>query len=227
MNVDMAAEQEKTMDIYVSFGFIKQNLYAMIHYMGRMADCLVDSSKSLEDVVRPGRSDVCLAKFRYDLIEIADELEIDVMNAIKAKFILNGEKYPVEYCEGSVQKYTAYSTFTKITATSGHAIIDSASCDRHLRSERNDLSVFQKNVDSIAREAIEFSEKRRWRDFDRPEYLVMALNTEVAELCEIFQWKNSNQVSGRITCGEWDKAAQEIADIIIYSLKLEYCVCKW
>ena len=41
------------------------------------------------------------------LIRISDKLGIDLVEAAKAKIVLNAEKYPVEKARGSSKKYTA------------------------------------------------------------------------------------------------------------------------
>jgi dCTP diphosphatase len=43
------------------------------------------------------------------LVELADNLKIDLVDAVEAKLIKNGQKYPVEKARGSSKKYTKYS----------------------------------------------------------------------------------------------------------------------
>ena len=54
------------------------------------------------DEVRAEVADVLLY-----LIRISDKLGIDLVEAAKAKIVLNAEKYPVEKARGSSKKYTA------------------------------------------------------------------------------------------------------------------------
>ncbi len=42
------------------------------------------------------------------LIELADKLGIDPMEAAKAKVAINGQKYPAELVKGKASKYTEY-----------------------------------------------------------------------------------------------------------------------
>ena len=53
------------------------------------------------DEVRAEVADVLLY-----LIRISDKLGIDLVEAAKAKIVLNAEKYPVEKARGSSKKYT-------------------------------------------------------------------------------------------------------------------------
>jgi NTP pyrophosphatase (non-canonical NTP hydrolase) len=56
---------------------------------------------------------------------------------------------------------------------------------------------------------------------DTPNNLVLALNSELAELCEIFQWMSDDKPTYNISNNEWNRAAQEIADVFLYALKLD------
>jgi NTP pyrophosphatase (non-canonical NTP hydrolase) len=47
------------------------------------------------------------------------------------------------------------------------------------------------------------------------------LNSELAELCELFQWKGDDPHQTIISDEEWNQAAQEIADVLLFALKLE------
>ena len=42
------------------------------------------------------------------LIELADKLGIDPVEAAKAKVVINGQKYPTELVKGNASKYTEY-----------------------------------------------------------------------------------------------------------------------
>jgi NTP pyrophosphatase (non-canonical NTP hydrolase) len=54
--------------------------------------------------------------------------------------------------------------------------------------------------------------------------LLLATNSELAELCEIFQWKEQDDATQTLSDDEWNQAAQEIADVLIYALKLENAI---
>jgi len=72
------------------------------------------------------------------------------------------------------------------------------------------------NIKEIQDKLARFAEERDWNQFHSPKNLVMALTSEVGELNELFQWlteEQSNNVDN-------DAVRQEIADIIIYLLRL-------
>ena len=43
------------------------------------------------------------------LLYLAEEADLDLAGALRAKFKVNGEKYPVEKARGSAQKYTEFT----------------------------------------------------------------------------------------------------------------------
>jgi NTP pyrophosphatase (non-canonical NTP hydrolase) len=64
-----------------------------------------------------------------------------------------------------------------------------------------------------------FVEDRDWVRFQTPKSLVQALAGEVGELSEVFQWL-TEQESSRLNARDRRHAEEEIADILIYILRL-------
>lgn len=64
-----------------------------------------------------------------------------------------------------------------------------------------------------------FAEERDWTGFHAPKNLVMALNVEVAELMEHFQWLTEAQ-SARLDAKAHDEVQYELADVFIYLVRL-------
>ena len=75
---------------------------------------------------------------------------------------------------------------------------------------------FGMNIKEIQDKLARFAEERDWNQFHSPKNLVMALTSEVGELNELFQWLTEEQ-SNNV---DKDEVRQEIADIIIYLLRL-------
>ena len=65
----------------------------------------------------------------------------------------------------------------------------------------------------------EFAEKRDWDQFHSPKNFSMALIVECAELVEHFQWLTDEQ-SKRLTVDTLDEVSLEMADILIYLIRL-------
>lgn len=66
-----------------------------------------------------------------------------------------------------------------------------------------------------------FAEERDWEQFHSPKNLAMALAAEAGELLELFQWLTEEQ-SRWVLPGTEDhnRSAEEVADILIYLLRL-------
>ena len=64
-----------------------------------------------------------------------------------------------------------------------------------------------------------FVEERDWDVFQTPKNLSMALIVEAAELVEHFQWMRPEE-SDSLTNDKKKKVAEELADILIYTVRL-------
>ena len=64
-----------------------------------------------------------------------------------------------------------------------------------------------------------FVEERDWDLFQTPKNLSMALIVEAAELDEHFQWRQPEE-SDSLTNNQKEKVAEELADILIYAVRL-------
>lgn len=67
----------------------------------------------------------------------------------------------------------------------------------------------------------EFAKARAWEKFHSPKNLSMALSCESAELLEIFQWLSEQEsYPDRLSLAQQTHAAQELADILIYAIRM-------
>lgn len=64
-----------------------------------------------------------------------------------------------------------------------------------------------------------FAAERDWEQFHSPKNLASALIVEAGELLEIFQWL-SQKDSRRLSAGRKDKAREELADVLLYLVRL-------
>jgi NTP pyrophosphatase (non-canonical NTP hydrolase) len=205
-----------TMKIMINYRIVQKHLMLLITHVGDLAKHLNDSNSKEWSMIAE--------QFFKNLLSLGDHLRIDVVKAIRAKMLLNAQKYPVNQCQGSVRKYTEYTSVTNISKNTGQKITDEGEMNRKLLKEHNDCNSFFVKMKALTKEAIDFSNERSWNKYDRPNHLILALTTEVGELCEIFQWDNDENVASEISYEKWDNAAKELADVVIYSLKLHYKV---
>ncbi|MDD1784287.1 nucleotide pyrophosphohydrolase [Enterovibrio sp. ZSDZ35] len=71
----------------------------------------------------------------------------------------------------------------------------------------------------LQQDLAEFAKERDWDQFHNPKNLVMALNGEVGELNELFQWLTTEQ-SENFPAEKQEALAHELADIQLYLLRL-------
>ena len=70
---------------------------------------------------------------------------------------------------------------------------------------------------------IQFRDERDWSQYHNPKDLAISLSLEAAELLEIFQWKNAEQVEElRSDSDVIGKVKEELGDIFIYALTLAH-----
>ena len=200
------------MTIYVNYKLLRARLMDVISQVGNIAQKLGKNSTE--------KWNINFKKFYDNMCDICDIMKIDVIAAVRAKMILNDKKYPADLAHGTVKKYTEYTESTKISKTKGQEINDDENINRQLITERNKREQFYDNITKLTKQAFEFSTKRSIEHYDTTTNLMLALTAEMGELCEIFIWKGDTDEQTLITKEEWDNAAKEIADVIIYAMKL-------
>ncbi|WP_026803717.1 nucleotide pyrophosphohydrolase [Aliarcobacter lanthieri] len=75
------------------------------------------------------------------------------------------------------------------------------------------------DIEKIKNRIQKFSDDRNWESFHNPKNLVMALNGEVGELNEIFQWLNFEE-SLNLPEDVLAHTKEEVADIAIYLIRI-------
>ena len=75
------------------------------------------------------------------------------------------------------------------------------------------------NLEQYKEKIRSFSNDRNWDKYHSPKNLSMALSGEVGELLEIFQWL-SNEESKNLSVRDQQSAKEEIADIMIYLIRI-------
>ncbi|MFN8035365.1 MAG: nucleotide pyrophosphohydrolase [Acidimicrobiia bacterium] len=77
------------------------------------------------------------------------------------------------------------------------------------------------DIDAVQARLQQFAVARDWERFHNPKNLAVAAAVEVAELLELFQWLDADEVAAVGESPEQrDRIAEEIADVLIYLLRL-------
>lgn len=74
-------------------------------------------------------------------------------------------------------------------------------------------------LDDLNSKLLAFARERDWEQFHSPKNLSMALAGEAGELLEHFQWL-SEEASTQLEAEKKDQVAMEMADILIYLIRL-------
>ena len=75
------------------------------------------------------------------------------------------------------------------------------------------------SLDDLNAKLLRFARERDWEQFHSPKNLSMALAGEAGELLEHFQWLDE-EASARLDSERKDLVALEMADILIYLIRL-------
>ena len=79
------------------------------------------------------------------------------------------------------------------------------------------------NLQELQAKVIQFRDERDWAQYHNPKDLAISLSLETAELLEIFQWKDAEQVEALKSNSEVrERVKEELGDILIYALTLAH-----
>ena len=77
------------------------------------------------------------------------------------------------------------------------------------------------DIKELQKKVIEFRDKRDWAQYHNPKDLAISLSLEAAELLEIFQWKDAEEVEAlKSNTASREKVKEELGDILIYALNM-------
>jgi len=75
------------------------------------------------------------------------------------------------------------------------------------------------DIEALQQRLAAFAAERDWEQFHSPKNLVMALAGEAGELVEVFQWLTETE-SANLDAAQKEAAAHELADVLIYLVRL-------
>ena len=77
-----------------------------------------------------------------------------------------------------------------------------------------------KTLEDVRVRSERFCEDREWHQFHTPTNLCLALQGEVGEVAEIFQWRGLNYDYSKMTPEDLTLTGEEISDVLIYCVRL-------
>ena len=79
------------------------------------------------------------------------------------------------------------------------------------------------DIEDLQKRVIEFRDARDWGQYHNPKDLSISLSLEAAELLEIFQWKDAQEVEAiKSDPGGRTRVKEELGDILIYALNISH-----
>jgi len=66
----------------------------------------------------------------------------------------------------------------------------------------------------------DFADKRGWKAFHKPRNLAISISLEAAELLELFQWDDKNDLESMKADGSYQMLKDELADVIHYCFQM-------
>lgn len=76
-------------------------------------------------------------------------------------------------------------------------------------------------LEELTAAAASFAEERDWRQFHTPKDLALGLTLEAAELAELMQWKNGDELTAHLAANR-EALEDELADVLWYTLLLAH-----
>jgi dCTP diphosphatase len=77
------------------------------------------------------------------------------------------------------------------------------------------------DIEELQKKVIDFRDARDWAQYHNPKDPAISLTLEAAELLEIFQWKDAEEVEAIRSDPEGPRWVQEeVGDILIYALNM-------
>jgi NTP pyrophosphatase (non-canonical NTP hydrolase) len=67
--------------------------------------------------------------------------------------------------------------------------------------------------------AIRFRDERDWRQFHNFKDMALSMSLEVAELCELMQWKNGEELNVHLTANR-QRVGEELSDVLFWVLAI-------
>jgi len=76
-------------------------------------------------------------------------------------------------------------------------------------------------IEELQKKVIQFRDARDWAQYHNPKDLAISLMLEAAELLEVFQWKDAQEVEATKSDPESRRRVkEELGDVVIYALNM-------
>ena len=154
------------------------------------------------------------------MMNLSNHLQIDVIESMKANLSTNNTKYPVNFIEGSMDKYTSYSPTTPVALYTNQPVVMISKNVIFLHRKCNTIGRYNREASMLLMDILTFNKDHDLEKYDKQRNLLLALGNTVGELCKLFQWKEDKITMLHKLDIAWENVALEITSIFIYIAKL-------
>ncbi|CEG48856.1 DCTPP1 [Plasmopara halstedii] len=141
------------------------------------------------------------------------------LESVDTTDILSASSHGSELLDGEIDSTMSDDVFTcsSTAQTTTNVAIPVDKCnDSQYPAKFEETMTFE----SLRKRIADFADERDWNEFHTPRNLLLALNGEVGELCEIFQWKGEVKNTADWSAREKEHLGEEISDVLIYLVRL-------
>ncbi|KAF1790759.1 EAR protein [Phytophthora cactorum] len=141
--------------------------------------------------------------------------------SVDAADILSASGHGSELLDGAIDSTMGDDVFPGSSAAQTTTTDVAVAANSNIQgTSSNDIQAPSKfeetmTLESLRKRIADFADEREWNEFHTPRNLLLALNGEVGELCEIFQWKGEVK-----NTADKEHLGEEISDVLIYLVRL-------
>lgn len=78
------------------------------------------------------------------------------------------------------------------------------------------------DIQELTQAIIQFRDDRDWKQFHKPKDCAISLTLEAAEVAELFQWKNDEQMEAMKSGEKQEDLADELSDVFFWVLTMAH-----
>ncbi|KAG3186097.1 hypothetical protein C6341_g4026 [Phytophthora cactorum] len=146
--------------------------------------------------------------------------------SVDAADILSASGHGSELLDGAIDSTMGDDVFPGSSAAQTTTTDVAVAANSNIQgTSSNDIQAPSKfeetmTLESLRKRIADFADEREWNEFHTPRNLLLALNGEVGELCEIFQWKGEVKNTADWSARDKEHLGEEISDVLIYLVRL-------
>jgi len=155
------------------------------------------------------------------LVDLSHQCRIDLPITVQNKMAHNGCNNPVEKACGNSIQYTDFQSGVPTDTNPSSTCSNDTAVEKDSGKEFSftDLITFEE----LRKNLMAFIKEQKWDQFETPRNVLLALVSEVGEVCEIFQWKGEvSQGLPELSAKERTRVGEKLSGVLLYLLDLSH-----